>query len=911
MLQHYHAAVPPPVQPGSDGMVQGWTSGDPQAAGKVRVCETSGCSTVLSAKHLWRVCSRCLAAADPGHFAAVPSKRGREKSMDASASASPSASAGAEVAASDELNKPRLRVAMQASASSASETPPTEPHHHVFPLSASSQTSPSVQVPIARSRRSASVELVVSPGVNPGPRNQPPISIPSLFSQPISQNARTKHRQTSSLTNALGPSHFPNHAYPLQDPLTSNGQGAFDQKPDTDAMLEQLESLVREHVGVARIPTLTPDAVRAQHSAERIRGGAGSSPVGVPPKPVEPSPQPQVRSVPLPLPRKMKNIAGPSKATASESPAADQPFLLDDDGDVPMLPEPPTQAVEPTATSRNETENGGSTDADVVMSDVNTNAEPTHSLDPHTQGPFRDVAINNAPARAEPGQLTVPVKAEQATEPSFTTVAEHDEDVRMSPEPVAGDTSEEDEPPLSVVVKSKRDMENTDEEKPVARINLKFKTTTPSTYRSQSTPKTGSTPLRIRIPSFKKSSPPRVDVSLAPPSTPPIPESLAAPSSPTSPTQPTTGVNTPWDSDLSDLTPIEDLTDEGESEIGEPEDDAEEKPKLKIKLKIPKSLQGSKGRPVRLVPSRKEDKSPSTCNIRRCQNMLAPGYRYKMCDICREHNRVGQRRMRAAEKADDPYAKSKKHLVDLSGYPPGSRICVGKWCKTVVPPESEYKWKMCVACRQAYRKQDNYAAIFEHPALLNGKKQTREGDGLDFELQYPDDDDDGFPYVDRTPNAYQHLGDLLQMLERRFHAFFVAQLQYYQFKIGRGVDVTAATPSMFSFTGEYSIVANPAGGTVNEAVKALASQVEGALGIRFNPAGIFMGPEASVVSRFGCVHEVNMPFPQVKSEPSAPDTPAPVLVRRMAGELEIDVSWDRRHKYFPGQRIQIRFKLLS
>jgi len=373
-------------------------------------------------------------------------------------------------------------------------------------------------------------------------------------------------------------------------------------------------------------------------------------------------------------------------------------------------------------------------------------------------------------------------------------------------------------------------------------------------------------------------------------------------------------MDTPWDSDLSDLTPIEDSTDEGESEIGEAEDEKEERPKLKIKLKIPDSLKDSSGRLRRLRTSRTEEKSPSTCNIRRCQNLLSPGYRFKLCDICREYNRLLQRKMRAERDAEHPYGRSKKQLVDLSSYPPGSRVCIGKWCRTVLPPEDQYRWKMCAACRLAFRKQDNYAAIFEHPALLNGKKRAREGDDLDsLELQYPDEDQDhDFPYVDRTPNAYQLFGELLQNLEKRFHSFFAAQLQYIQYKVTQGIDVTNATPTVFSFAGEYSIVADPAGGTVDETVKVVASQIQDALGLRFNPAGVFVGPEASVVSRFACTHDIKMPLPPPKSaEPLDPDSPVQLLVRRMAGELEVNVAWDRRHKYFPGQRIQIRFRLLS
>ena len=31
----------------------------------------------------------------------------------------------------------------------------------------------------------------------------------------------------------------------------------------------------------------------------------------------------------------------------------------------------------------------------------------------------------------------------------------------------------------------------------------------------------------------------------------------------------------------------------------------------------------------------------------------------------------------------------------------------------------------------------------------------------------------------------------------------------------------------------------------------------------------------------------------------------------MAGELHICVAWDRRHKFFPGQRVMLRFRLIG
>lgn len=193
------------------------------------------------------------------------------------------------------------------------------------------------------------------------------------------------------------------------------------------------------------------------------------------------------------------------------------------------------------------------------------------------------------------------------------------------------------------------------------------------------------------------------------------------------------------------------------------------------------------------------------CSTRRCQNLLGPGNTWKHCDICREYNRRLQQKARHEQEVNDPEARSKvcgivyklyMHLLTrdlihrarwwisvgiylcqdsaifdimpLGRYPPGSRICTGKWCKTVIPPEGEYKWKMCKPCRQTQQK-DKYAAIFESPALPRGKKRTRgdvDLDSLELQVcekavinamrwftsvspQYPEDED--FPFVDKTP----------------------------------------------------------------------------------------------------------------------------------------------------------------
>lgn len=71
-------------------------------------------------------------------------------------------------------------------------------------------------------------------------------------------------------------------------------------------------------------------------------------------------------------------------------------------------------------------------------------------------------------------------------------------------------------------------------------------------------------------------------------------------------------------------------------------------------------------------------------------------------------------------------------------------------------------------------------------------------------------------------------------------------------------------------------------------------------------SGVVMGPEASVVSKFQCKHDEQIPL---LTDSASPDSPRQILVRSMQGLLNITVAWDRRHKYFPGQRVQVHFQL--
>jgi len=115
----------------------------------------------------------------------------------------------------------------------------------------------------------------------------------------------------------------------------------------------------------------------------------------------------------------------------------------------------------------------------------------------------------------------------------------------------------------------------------------------------------------------------------------------------------------------------------------------------------------------------------------------------------------------------------------------------------------------------------------------------------------------------------------------------------------------------FSFDGEYSVVADPSDGSVDSVVHGVLSPIQKALRIQFCQAGAFkghentdMGPESLVISRFKCLYDIETPLHSSVSQ-------LPPIMRTMAGELDISVAWDRRHKYLPGRKVAVHFSLIG
>ena len=125
----------------------------------------------------------------------------------------------------------------------------------------------------------------------------------------------------------------------------------------------------------------------------------------------------------------------------------------------------------------------------------------------------------HVPTLAGNGRHDIKVKTEEISDQLVIPPPKQDTGSQAYDETLPGDTSEEEEP-LSAVLKAKQANEVKDEERPMIRINVKQHRSS-SNLLAETT--SSSSPLRIRIPSIRKFSPPRINIPSFPlqPSSPP------------------------------------------------------------------------------------------------------------------------------------------------------------------------------------------------------------------------------------------------------------------------------------------------------------------------------------------------------------------------------------------------------
>ncbi|KAH9850445.1 hypothetical protein C2E23DRAFT_835112 [Lenzites betulinus] len=392
-----------------------------------------------------------------------------------------------------------------------------------------------------------------------------------------------------------------------------------------------------------------------------------------------------------------------------------------------------------------------------------------------------------------------------------------------------------------------------------------------------------------------------------------------------------------WESDESDLTPLEDLTDMGESEITESESEDE------IPPPTPKDIDLIPQAPWPLSPKPPPPvKHRGICRVGRCMNLLVQNTRMRFCSICSTRKRIIQRRHQHAgtiylDKVDESMAFKLPADGDMTSF----RKCSRRQCKRLIPPEADYRWRSCPPCRVDARNRTRLRRLVpvDFPEdddsddeediplaqVVSARRRAKHKSSLPESTSPPGDPDKLLPVVP----MYQHFAALLASLHTRFREFAVAQAHYIRFKAQQN-DIqpdTHRNPHVFRFDGEYSVVADPSGGLVDAVVACVLRNVQAALGLQFTPVGVKDGAESSVIAILRCMYGAQIPLPR-KGRPEVSPKEAAVkedvkasvddnaasddmFSVKMVGELQIWVAWDRRHRYFPGQRIMVRFRLVG
>ncbi|KAJ7923293.1 hypothetical protein B0H13DRAFT_1980682 [Mycena leptocephala] len=146
---------------------------------------------------------------------------------------------------------------------------------------------------------------------------------------------------------------------------------------------------------------------------------------------------------------------------------------------------------------------------------------------------------------------------------------------------------------------------------------------------------------------------------------------------------------------------------------------------------------------------------------------------------------------------------------------------------------------------------------------------------------------------------YQCHKDLLGDFSARLHYFI--DTQAYRSHMG-----FPALQVIFDFSGEYSIVAADYDiasrkVAVNARVDAIEDSVASVTGLTFSPRSFYVRPD-SVITRL-CCFKILHPLPATYAPTLAP--------QNMLGELEIFVLANVSHRYFPGEKTIVHYRLFG
>ncbi|KAI5899842.1 uncharacterized protein SCHCODRAFT_02674508 [Schizophyllum commune H4-8] len=401
-----------------------------------------------------------------------------------------------------------------------------------------------------------------------------------------------------------------------------------------------------------------------------------------------------------------------------------------------------------------------------------------------------------------------------------------------------------------------------------------------------------------------------------------------------------------------------DLTDLSDLEAALLSDDSDDEPSAQrltgLKIRIPARP------PPESVPAPAPIAGPTKpCRI--CKQSMPLENRWKCCEACRERTRLYQRARQNGEvepqrrNLNAELAAVDRILGDASRVVVGSRKCTMRFCMHILPPAGEYKYKMCASCRSYVRSTKKAThggkenGVEEHP-----KKQFRAEDNERLEPTPPGrcvsldcgmvvsppatkceqctfrDEHPGQPRKmesvyqqrkmkqhlppPRLPTPYPEFPTFMLLLVEfytRLRDFLETQARYLVLSnmAGRHHE----SPSMFAFDGEYSVIAMDYDvlgrkEAVVQHARVLKDEIECAGRLKFGPTMWVSQVEHGVVARFACDHEVLI---HVAATGEKDQQAAAPLHKIMRGELEIAIMADGSHRFFPGQRTVIRFRLVG
>ncbi|KAG2073788.1 hypothetical protein BDR04DRAFT_276891 [Suillus decipiens] len=372
-----------------------------------------------------------------------------------------------------------------------------------------------------------------------------------------------------------------------------------------------------------------------------------------------------------------------------------------------------------------------------------------------------------------------------------------------------------------------------------------------------------------------------------------------------------------WDSDLTNLSREDDGVD---SDL-----DGEDSSTIKIRIPVLASQ----------LPS---GTSARVCGIKRCNIVLPPDHRWKICDPCRRYLREYQRirmgkirrRMKDFSRMGtheslvcDPPAPFSEKQTDEMMPAEGSRVCAVPCCYTRLPPVTKYRWKCCGVCRMRAR-DDARAKRSNARATLDSEEPVEQTSSLDIS---------SFP-------VFQNRSKLLSEFSAMLGWFLEAQILYLRVKLQTAGEkaLLKLDPMLFAFDGEYSTVTGQRRSQDNvqvesgpehrqeEMQKEVASTVrelDRTLLAEFKPTESFIIKSGGVIMRYKCTLELIVPLRPLSKTTHSKDTHSSTLsandtssshvpyMKSVFGELEVAVVPDNSHSYLLGRRTIIRFRMLG